>query len=41
MRAVRDPRFKGSDASNLYDEEINEDEQEWSDDEMEAEARSP
>ncbi|WWC65621.1 uncharacterized protein I303_108241 [Kwoniella dejecticola CBS 10117] len=39
MLAVRDPRFKGSDASNLYDEEIGEDEIEWSDDEMEAEAK--
>lgn len=39
MHAVRDPRFKGSDASNLYDEEIGEEEQEWSDDEAEAEAK--
>jgi H/ACA ribonucleoprotein complex non-core subunit NAF1 len=39
MVAVRDPRFKGSDASNLHDEEIGEDEMEWSDDEMEAEAK--
>ncbi|WWC73456.1 uncharacterized protein I206_107426 [Kwoniella pini CBS 10737] len=39
MLAVRDPRFKGSDASNIYDEEIGEDEIEWSDDEMEAEAK--
>ncbi|RSH93541.1 hypothetical protein EHS25_007899 [Saitozyma podzolica] len=39
MQAVRDPRFKGSDASNIYDEEIGEDEIEWSDDEAEAEAK--
>ena len=39
MHAVRDSRFKGSDASNLYDEEIGEEEQEWSDDEAEAEAK--
>ncbi|WVR08264.1 hypothetical protein IAU60_005311 [Kwoniella sp. DSM 27419] len=39
MLAVRDPRFKGSDASNIYDEEIGEDEMEWSDDEAEAEAK--
>ncbi|WVQ96208.1 hypothetical protein IAU59_003311 [Kwoniella sp. CBS 9459] len=39
MLALRDPRLKGSDASNLYDEEIGEDEVEWSDDEAEAEAK--
>ncbi|KAK8849461.1 hypothetical protein IAR55_004794 [Kwoniella newhampshirensis] len=39
MLAVRDPRFKGSDASNFYDEEIGEEEMEWSDDEAEAEAK--
>ncbi|OCF61736.1 hypothetical protein L486_01396 [Kwoniella mangroviensis CBS 10435] len=39
MLTIRDPRFKGSDASNLYDEEIGEDEMEWSDDEMEAQAK--
>lgn len=39
MHAVRDPRFKGSDASNIHDEEVGEDEMEWSDDEMEAEAK--
>ena len=39
MHAIHDPRFKGSDASNLYDEEIGEEEQEWSDDEAEAEAK--
>ncbi|WRT69445.1 uncharacterized protein IL334_006431 [Kwoniella shivajii] len=39
MLAVRDPRFKGSDASNLYDEEIGEEEMEWSDDELEMEAK--
>ncbi|WVW86647.1 hypothetical protein I302_108701 [Kwoniella bestiolae CBS 10118] len=39
MLTIRDPRFKGSDASNLYDEEIAEDEMEWSDDEMEAQAK--
>jgi H/ACA ribonucleoprotein complex non-core subunit NAF1 len=39
MHAIRDPRFKGTDASNLHDEELDEDEQEWSDDEKEAEAK--
>lgn len=39
MHAVRDPRFKGTDASNLYDEEVGADEMEWSDDEAEAEAK--
>ncbi|KAI9632970.1 putative transporter, partial [Dioszegia hungarica] len=39
MLAVQDPRFKGSDASNIHDEEVGEDEAEWSDDEMEAEAK--
>lgn len=38
MHAVRDPRFR-SDASNVYDEEVGEDEMEWSDDEAEAAAR--
>lgn len=38
MNAVRDPRFR-SDASNVYDEEVGEDEREWSDDEKEAEAK--
>ncbi|KAL7421666.1 hypothetical protein Q5752_003435 [Cryptotrichosporon argae] len=40
MVALRDPRLKGSDASNVYDEEVGEDEAEWSDDEAEAEARA-
>ncbi|TYJ52446.1 hypothetical protein B9479_006957 [Cryptococcus floricola] len=39
MIAVRDPRFKGTDASNLYDEEVGDDEVEWSDDEAEAAAK--
>ncbi|WVO13738.1 hypothetical protein L204_101360 [Cryptococcus depauperatus] len=39
MSALHDPRLKGSDASNIYDEEIGEDEQEWSDDEIEAAAK--
>lgn len=34
-----DPRLKGSDASNRYDEEVGEDEMEWSDDELEAAAK--
>lgn len=39
MLAVHDPRLKGSDASNIHDEEIGEEEVEWSDDEAEAEAK--
>ncbi|WVQ75187.1 hypothetical protein IAR50_004797 [Cryptococcus sp. DSM 104548] len=39
MIALRDPRLKGSDASNLYDEEVGDDEAEWSDDEAEAAAK--
>ncbi|EIW71726.1 hypothetical protein TREMEDRAFT_60642 [Tremella mesenterica DSM 1558] len=39
MPLLRDPRLKGSDASNRYDEEVGEDELEWSDDEAEAEAK--
>lgn len=35
MHAVRDPRF-ASDASNVFDEEVGDDEVEWSDDEAEA-----
>ncbi|GMK53731.1 hypothetical protein CspeluHIS016_0103170 [Cutaneotrichosporon spelunceum] len=38
MAAVRDPRFR-SDASNVFDEEVADDEVEWSDDEAEAAAR--
>lgn len=30
-----DKRYKGTDASNLHDEEVAEDEREWSDDEAE------
>jgi rRNA processing protein Gar1 len=32
-------KFKGTDASNVYDEEVGEDEQEFSDDEMEMQAK--
>lgn len=39
MVAVRDPRYKGTDASNIYDEEVAEEELEWSDDEAEAAAK--
>lgn len=39
MIAVRDPRYKGTDASNIYDEEVPEEEMEWSDDEAEAAAK--
>ncbi|OXB36959.1 hypothetical protein LQV05_005015 [Cryptococcus neoformans] len=39
MIAVRDPRYKGTDASNIYDEEVAEEEMEWSDDEAEAAAK--
>jgi H/ACA ribonucleoprotein complex non-core subunit NAF1 len=38
MAAIRDPRF-ASDASNVFDEEIGDDEVEWSDDEAEAAAK--
>ncbi|WOO76872.1 H/ACA ribonucleoprotein complex non-core subunit NAF1 [Vanrija pseudolonga] len=39
MHAVRDPRFR-SDASNIYDEEVGDDEVEWSDDEAERAAKN-
>ncbi|WWC93063.1 uncharacterized protein L201_008028 [Kwoniella dendrophila CBS 6074] len=39
MLKVRDPKFKGSDASNIYDEEIDENEIEFSDDELELQSK--
>ncbi len=40
VRLLRtDKRYKGSDASNRYDEEVGDDEREWSDDEEEAMAK--
>lgn len=40
VRMLRtDKRYKGTDASNLHDEEVSESEREWSDDEAEREAK--
>jgi H/ACA ribonucleoprotein complex non-core subunit NAF1 len=40
VRLLRtDKRFKGSDASNRYDEEVGDEEKEWSDDEEEIAAK--
>lgn len=40
VRVLRtDKRYKGTDASNIHDEEVGESEKEWSDDEAERAAK--